>query len=65
MPQGIVTAFDASRGLGVVTSGEIDYPFHATAIADGSRSIALGATVQFTPIHRSGGRLEAGAIWPC
>jgi cold shock CspA family protein len=65
MPQGTVTAFDASRGLGVVTYGEVDYPFHATAIADGSRSIALGTTVRFTSIHRSGGRCEAGAIWPC
>jgi len=65
MHRGTVTVFDAARGLGVVLSGEVDYPFHATAIADGSRSIAVGSAVSFTPIHRSGGRLEAGAISPC
>jgi cold shock CspA family protein len=65
MPQGTVTAFDASRGLGIVTSGGVEFPFQATAVADGSRTVAVGATVTFTPIHRSGGRLEAGAISPC
>ena len=45
---GRVRAFDEARGLGEVeTTGGVRYPFHCTAIADGSRRIAVGAVVVF------------------
>jgi cold shock CspA family protein len=60
---GRVTAFDATRGLGTVTGDDgATYAFHATAIADGSRRIEVGATVSFllAPGHR--GAYEARAL---
>jgi cold shock CspA family protein len=61
--RGRVTAFDQDRGIGEVTAddGEV-YPFHCTAIADGSRTIAVGAGVEFDVIAGHLGRWEAGAI---
>lgn len=45
---GTVTAFDAERGIGSVTKpGSGTWPFHCTAISDGSRTIAVGAPVVF------------------
>lgn len=46
---GIVTAFDVRRGLGEITdqSGEV-WPFHCAVIADGTRTIDVGAPVTFT-----------------
>jgi cold shock CspA family protein len=52
---GHVTDFDARRGCGTVTDTEgATFAFHATAIADGSRRIALGTAVSFVvaPGHR-------------
>jgi cold shock CspA family protein len=62
---GRVTSFDPARGLGTVADdagGE--YGFHATAIADGSRRIEVGARVAFTvtPGHR--GLYEARVLLP-
>ena len=47
--EGIVRSFDAARGVGVVTVDDegIDYPFHCTAIADGTRTIEPGTRVRF------------------
>lgn len=59
---GEVTAFDQASGLGVIASGEDHFPFHATSIASGLRTIAVGAQVAFAPLHGSGGRIEAGHI---
>ena len=43
-----VTSFDPTRGLGtVVDDAGASYGFHATAIADGTRTIAVGAEVVF------------------
>lgn len=46
---GMVTAFDARRGLGEITDsvGHV-WPFHCAVIADGSRLIDVGAYVSFT-----------------
>ena len=45
---GHVRVFDEARGLGEVeTADGLRYPFHCTAIADGSRRIAVGASVVF------------------
>jgi cold shock CspA family protein len=60
---GTVTAFDERRGLGEITADDgIVYPFHCTRIADGSRTIALGAAVDFEVVAGHLGRLEAAAI---
>jgi cold shock CspA family protein len=62
---GRVASFDPARGLGAVADDDgSSYDFHATAIADGSRRIAVGTTVVFTvrPGHR--GRYEARSLLP-
>ena len=57
---GTVSAFDETRGLGEVTteSGE-RLGFHCTAIADGSRTIAINRPVQFLVVPGQLGRWEA------
>jgi cold shock CspA family protein len=64
MPRGTVTAFDEYVGLGEVQSdlGEA-YLFHCVEIADGSRTIDIGATVEFD-IMRKFGRSEASRLRP-
>ena len=60
---GSVVAFDEHRGIGEVesTAGE-RYPFHCTAIADGSRTIPVHARVEFVLVPGPVGRFEAGGI---
>jgi cold shock CspA family protein len=60
---GRVSAFDEHRGLGelVAADGTV-YPFHCTAIADGTRTIAVGSAVQFTVVPGRLGRWEAAEI---
>jgi CspA family cold shock protein len=60
---GRVVEFDERRGLGVVeSSAGTRYEFHCTAIADGTRTIAGDARVEFTLVPGPVGRFEAGAI---
>ncbi len=60
---GRVTSFDPSRGLGTITHADgTEYPFHATAITDGTRAIAEGTDVVFTPAPGRQGRYEALSI---
>jgi cold shock CspA family protein len=61
--RGTVASFGDHEGQGTVrddAGGE--WPFHCTAIADGTRTIAVGTTVTFTvrPGHR--GRWEAADL---
>jgi cold shock CspA family protein len=59
---GTVSAFDDGAGLGTITAEDgREYPFHCTAIADGSRSIAVATPVQFEVVPKLG-RWEAAAI---
>ena len=59
----MVSAFDEARGLGVVRADDgSTYPFHCTALADGTRNVALNARVVFTVAAGHGGRYEARAI---
>jgi cold shock CspA family protein len=61
---GTVTAFDEHAGLGVVTVEDgTEYPFHCAEIADGTRTIATGASVAFHALPKLG-HLEAGGIRP-
>jgi len=60
---GVVTAFDEPRGLGVVRADDgSTYPFHCTALADGTRDVALGTRVVFCVAAGHGGRYEARAL---
>ena len=60
---GVVTEFDEARGLGVVAdaAGEA-WPFHCTAIADGTRTVEVGARVAFCVVAGRRGRMEAAQL---
>ncbi len=61
--RGRVASFDRARGLGtVVDDAGMSFGFHATAIADGTRNIEVGAAVAFTVSPGHGGRYEAGSL---
>ena len=59
---GTVTEFDEPRGLGTIESDGTDYPFHCTAILDGTRTIDVGAAVTFVVRPAGMGRWEATSI---
>jgi cold shock CspA family protein len=59
--KGTITAFDERVGLGTIDDR---YAFHCTAIADGSRTIAVGTEVEFEVVAARNGRWEAAAIIP-
>lgn len=62
---GTVVAFDERRGLGEVESADGDrYAFHCTQIADGTRTIAVGAAVDFELAPALLGAWEARALTP-
>ena len=62
---GRVASFDPARGLGTVADESgTTYGFHATAIADGSRHIELGADVVFVVAAGHRGRYEARSVEP-
>jgi CspA family cold shock protein len=62
--RGKVSAFDDDAGLGTITADDgAAFPFHCTQIADGSRTIEIGAAVDFDLLARLG-RWEATAIAP-
>jgi cold shock CspA family protein len=62
---GRVAGFDDHRGRGEVeTRGGLHFPFHCTAIADGTRTIPVGADVRFRLVIGPLGKLEATAIAP-
>lgn len=64
--RGVVRDFDEARGLGtVVADGDGgEYGFHCTQIADGSRTIDVGAVVEFDVVAGHRGRWEAAALRP-
>ena len=60
---GSVATFDDVRGLGTVHADDgVVLDFHCTAIADGSRTIAVGTAVRFTVVAGRLGRWEAARI---
>jgi CspA family cold shock protein len=63
MPTGTVIDFDEAKGWGHVAGadGATSF-FHCTAIADGSRTIEVGADVRFAIVPGRLGRWEATAI---
>ncbi len=61
--RGTVARFDAATGLGEISGTDgSTYPFHSTVIADGTRAIAIGASVEFEVVAGHLGRWEAGAV---
>ena len=65
MRTGEVMAFDAAAGYGSVRTDEGgEFFFHCTAIADGTRSIDVGAKVAFEVVPGRRGRWEAAALEP-
>lgn len=62
---GRVGEFDEARGLGVVEYGQSRrFPFHCTAITDGSRQIAVGTLVAIEVSTGRLGHLEAVSVRP-
>lgn len=59
---GVVTAFDEPRGLGTIDADGTPYPFHCTALVDGSRAVEVGARVSFAVRPAGMGRWEATRI---
>ena len=59
---GTVTAFDEARGLGTIEAGDTAYPFHCTALLDGTRTIDVGTDVAFEVRPAGMGRWEATQI---
>lgn len=58
-----MASFDEDRGLGEVATSDGDVlPFHCTAIADGTRTIAVGTPVAFVVSPGQLGRYEAQAL---
>mgnify|MGYP001627503897 CR=1 FL=1 len=61
--RGRVSEFDEPRGLGTVVAEDgTAYPFHCTAIADGTRDIDPGTPVRFALRPGHLGRWEATAL---
>jgi CspA family cold shock protein len=61
---GTVDEFDEVRGLGTLRGDDgRTYPFHCIEIADGSRTIEVGAAVEFELLRKLG-RVEAARIRP-
>ena len=58
--RGTVTDFDEARGHGEVEAADgRRFFFHCTAVADGSRTITVGAEVTFAVVAGHRGRWEA------
>ena len=61
--RGVIASFDDPRGLGVIRSEDgRSFPFHCTAIADGTRTIGEGRTVSFVVVAGHLGQWEASVI---
>lgn len=63
MASGTVVEFDARRGLGAVERADgARFMFHCTQIADGTRTVPVGAAVTYRIVPGALGRWEAGEI---
>lgn len=59
---GTVSQFDGQAGLGVILADDGSaYPFHCAEIADGTRTIDVGAAVAFDVLRKLGEH-EAGCL---
>ena len=63
--RGRVAEFDDAAGIGTVEAADgTQFFFHCTQIADGSRTIEVGAPIDFEVVAGHLGRWEAAAIHP-
>lgn len=61
--RGRVTEYDPARGWGTIVADDGEpFGFHCTQIADGSRTIPVGAVVRFTRVAGHLGRWEAADV---
>jgi cold shock CspA family protein len=61
----VVVEFDAEIGLGAIEADDgTRWPFHCTVIADGSRTIPVGARVRFDRRSGGPGHWEAYSVEP-
>jgi len=60
--RGVVAEFDERRGLGTIDASGTAYPFHCTALLDGSRTVEPGTGVEFDERPAGMGRWEATRI---
>jgi cold shock CspA family protein len=62
---GSVAQFDEHRGVGTIDGDDgCSYPFHCTAVADGTRTIDEGVPVRFEIVAGRLGRWEAWRVEP-
>lgn len=59
---GTVADFDERRGLGTIAADGTSFPFHCTAVLDGTRTVEVGARVTFEVRPAGRGRWEATRI---
>jgi cold shock CspA family protein len=60
---GVVSTFAEARGLGTVSDDTgATWTFHCTSIADGTRTIEVGARVAFDVVAGHLGRMEATQV---
>jgi len=60
---GSVEAYDPARGWGAIVGDDGEHlGFHCTQIADGSRTIPVGAAVRYTRMPAHLGTWEAGSV---
>ena len=64
--RGTVATFDDPEGYGTVSASDPEgvWFFHCTAIADGTRSIEVGAEIDFDVVPGRLGRYEATNLRP-
>jgi CspA family cold shock protein len=64
MPAGTVVAFDDAKGYGTVSEDgtAAEHFFHCTSIADGTRTIHVGAQVTFDIVPGRNGTWEARSL---
>lgn len=63
--RGTVVEFDDHVGLGVIEGEEgARLPFHCAEIADGSRTVAVGASVRYDVMPGNRGVWEAARVEP-
>jgi cold shock protein len=63
---GTVVDFDEAKGYGTVRGddGAPEHFFHCTAIADGTRTVPVGARVRYEVVAGRQGRWEAVGLEP-
>ena len=59
---GRVVDFDEPRGWGTIEAGHARYPFHCTALLDGTRTVEPGTAVGFEVRAGGMGRWEATRV---